>query len=388
MEKLKDPSLPQPSKLVRNFKMNSRTEVYHVPQFDGPTSPKGMTRRLQEILDKASAAAFYRSFMDFTFKPHENRSNFDLFAAKLNGEANRWFHEAFSAHLRNRVKPFDSLVNLFQVRYMIPDEGVILLALQDVHTLLSEHASAISQFQFQNKTIDILVDRIGKLEHSLSKFDDQTAIIAELQGKNRNLESKLASFEEELAKISNGKNDTLKSLKDKQAHVQKEIAALKPMLDPEKTTLQAKVHSIEESCEGHRHLLDEVQLKVTALAEALEKPTSVDNVETTNTISHSAAKVSVSVNDRCDLCNSPTHSSSTCGARRLKCRQCYRVGHLARCCPQLNQQQSQCQRCGLHNHSSDQCGTIALQCWKCGRTGHLHRMCHQSVRHLGYFRIS
>ena len=136
--------------------MNSRTEVYHVPQFDGPTSLQGMTRRLQEILDKASAAAFYRSFMDFTFKPHENRSNFDQFAAKLNGEANRWFHEAFSVHLRNRVKPFDSLVNLFQVRYMIPDEGVILLALQDVHTLLSEHASAISQLRWWVKAVHTL----------------------------------------------------------------------------------------------------------------------------------------------------------------------------------------------------------------------------------------
>ena len=125
--------------------MNSRTEVYHVPHFDGSTFPQGMTRHLQEILDKASGAAFYRSFMDFTFKP-DDRYNFDTFAAKLNGEAKQWFHKSFSAHERHRVKPFDTLVDLFQSKFMEPEEGELLLAMQDIHTLLSEHASAVSQF--------------------------------------------------------------------------------------------------------------------------------------------------------------------------------------------------------------------------------------------------
>ena len=352
--------------------------MYHVPHFDGSTFPQGMTRHLQEILDKASGAAFYKSFMDFTFKP-DDRYNFDTFAAKLNGEAKQWFHKSFSSHERHRVKPFDTLVDLFQSKFMEPEEGELLLAMQDIHTLLSEHASAISQFKIQNKTLEILVDRIQKLEQSISKFDDQKTIISDLQAKNSILESKLLSMEEKLCKVSNSKNDTFKSLKDRQENVQKEIAALKPMFDQENSTLKTKVHIIEESCENHKHLLEEVQLKVTILSQALKETATVE----TNEISQAAPKVE----EQCDLCGSNTHSSATCGARRLRCRQCFQVGHLARCCPNI-QQQNQCQRCGLQTHSSDQCGTFGLQCWRCGMTGHLQRMCQQPLRYHGNYRVS
>ena len=325
--------------------MNSRTEVYHVPHFDGSTFPQGMTRHLQEILDKASGAAFYKSFMDFTFKP-DDRYNFDTFAAKLNGAAKQWFHKSFSSHERHRVKPFDTLVDLFQSKFMEPEEGELLLAMQDIHTLLSEHASAISQFKIQNKTVEILV---------------------------------LLSMEEKLCKVSNSKNDTFKSLKDRQENVQKEIAALKPMFDQENSTLKTKVHIIEESCENHKHLLEEVQLKVTILSQALKETATVE----TNEISHAAPKVE----EHCDLRGSNTHSSATCGARWLRYRQCFQVGHLARCCPNI-QQQNQCQRCGLQTHSSDQCGTFGLQCWRCGMTGHLQRMCQQPLRYHGNYRVT
>ena len=187
-------------------------------------------------------------------------------------------------------------------------------------------------------------------------------------------------MEEKLSKVSNSKNDTFKSLKDRQEHVQKEIAALKPMFDREKSTLHTKVHAIEESCEDHEHLLDKVQLKITALTEAQKETGTVETVET---VSHAAPKVK----EHCDLCGSNTHSSATCGARRLRSRQCFQVGHLARCCPNI-QQQDQCQRCGLQSHNSDQCGTFGLQCWKCGMTGHLQRMCQQPVRYHGNYRVS
>ena len=370
------------AKRVEKIKMNSKTEVYHVPHFDGSTFPQGMTRHLQEILDKASGAAFYRSFMDFTFKP-DDRYNFDTFAAKLNGAAKQWFHKSFSSHERHRVKPFDTLVDLFQSKFMEPEEGELLLAMQDIHTLLSEHASAISQFKIQNKTVEILVDRIQKLEHSISKFDDQKAIISDLQAKNRILESNLLLLEEKLSKVSSSKSDTFKSLKDRQENVQKEIAALKPMFDQENATLKTKVHSIEESCEDHKHLLDEVQLKITALTEALKETATVETAE----IIHVATPVSHPVKEHCDLCGSNTHSSATCGARRLRCRQCFRVGHLARCCPMI-QQENQCHRCGLQSHSIDQCGTFGLQCWRCGMTGHLQRMCQQPLRYHGNYRVS
>ena len=83
------------------------------------------------------------------------------------------------------------------------------------------------------------------------------------------------------------------------------------MFDQENSTLQTKMRTIEESCEDHRHILDEVQLKITALTEALRETVTVETAE----ITQAAPLVLHPVKEHCDLCGSNTqhlHQLSHC----------------------------------------------------------------------------
>ena len=143
------------------------------------------------------------------------------------------------------------------------------------------------------------------------------------------------------------------------------METLTPAFKSETHALQSQLQSVEADCVAHRKLLDNLQKQVASVA-TYDQP----SVSTITAIHRRPSVDNSSFATKCERCGKSGHDSTTSGAQWLRCRQCWKVGHLARCC-----KIKQCQCCGFQCHNTEECKSSNVQCWKCGETGHLQRMC-------------
>ena len=286
-------------------------------------------------------------------------------------------------------------------------------ALYEIHKILKQHDDSVQLIQIQQQTIELLVDRVTELEKLTSKgnaveqlifdqFDSIRMIKADApsyQSVHERLEklesvaqkldkchlngatmgNRISVLEDKVQKIQLSKCDAMKSLKDKQEHLKKEICALAPAFKAQTSAVESQLKTVEADFEAHKTLLDEMHKKLVLTADCIQPCVNVSTPAPRSVPEEVSSPVLT-----CDRCGGNTHDSSTCGAKWLWCRQCGEVGHLARCCPV-----KQCHRCGLQNHSTEECRATCSQCWTCGMRGHLQRMCPQwHIDRFNQFKIS
>ena len=371
----------------------------------------------------------------------------DMIVRQFSGEAREWYEKSFSQSWKGKFDPFNTIIPMFKERYChftdtsiplkyrvkrlgsqeshtntpkvityVPSVEMLVNRIEDMEKIISDLQATVKS---QNSTIcelekvvkqqqsmdshhqessclqsireqqhdlqELLSVQKGQVNNIVLSSGNQQKIIDKLQADKKSLQGKVDMLEKEVAKISISKCDTLKSLKHRQEHLQKEIATMQPVPKVDTSTLEKKLICIEQDCTAHKQLLDELQKQLLSLSPTAEQHYSV------NSVRHIPALGKKSPEEKtvpCGLCGSGNHSAATCGATRLRCRQCLQVGHLARCCPNMGNNK-QCYRCGLQNHTSDQCGAFGQQCWRCGLPGHLLRMCpHQSHRYPRNNRVS
>ena len=304
---------------------------------------------------------------------------FDCIVNFLQDESEEWFNKEFtqnekfvSKNLKNLSMKFrDRYVKLSQVTSKHENQSIQMLVdriqkleplaqiIEKQEVTIKQQAQSISSLQSKIQNFSLLEERVTKLQQAVLKIahdaqPEDTTIDA--------LQFRICKVEDQLSKMNRSKCDTFKSLRDRQNHLKNEIAALTPAIKEDAAVLENKVKEVEKSCHDHTKLLEGLQTQVASLS--LPENTEVNSVATRQV---SATK---STQPSCERCGGSTHDSSTCGARWLKCRQCWQVGHLARCCPS-----NKCQRCGLTSHTTEECRASHLYCWQCGSRGHLHRMC-------------
>ena len=206
---------------------------------------------------------------------------FDTVVGLFSDETKSWFNQEFTDTEKNRTKNLKTLITKFNNRYV---------------KLLDPIPSKLQ------KTLDLLVDRIMKLKPFEKRVEEQEKLLFEqsvsflkfkamhelkfeqLQDRVLNLESAVATsgrqnstsgaledrisiLEEKLAKAQLSKCDGMKSMRDKQDHLKKEIAALTPVLQAETPAIQSQVQTIEADCAAHKRLLDHLQKQLTEVVD-------------------------------------------------------------------------------------------------------------------------
>ena len=304
---------------------------------------------------------------------------FDAIVSFLHDESKEWYNMEFTHDDKFRFKNLKNLIMKFKSRYCKLDqlptksanESIQMLVerirkleplaqiIEKQEVIINQQSQSISLLQSKIQNFSLLEERVTKLQQAVLKIahdaqPEDTTIDA--------LNARIFQVETQLSKMNRSKCDTFKSLRDKQNHLKNEIATLTPAIKEDTAKLQGKMKEVEDSCHSHQNLLADLQAKIASLSLTGSPEISV--------VVPKPVPVKETSKHDCERCGASTHSSASCGARWLKCRQCWQVGHLARCC-----QSTKCQRCGLTTHTTEECRASHVYCWQCGHKGHLHRMC-------------